>query len=268
MAYRRRNPRVRKMKKIMRKGKAKGMLAMIRQVASKVLIRKAETKYVANQPYVDTPVTGTLTAPTGFLPCLPMLGSGSESYQRNGSRISNVRGRTIFTFWLDNTTQSANCDNISVKIFTVESKQIKAAAQLPYLPPNKLLDNGDGTTTDWSNPTAGFPLQYDQLPISNENYRGKTKTLRLVKNTGGPNAIGGNVVSPNTYGRIMVKYVYHWRRKSNLVYDGLAPSVVAGFPTNWCPLFGVVAYLNDSSAKLADNTVYMNVRNEMYFKDV
>lgn len=268
MAYRKRNPRVRKLKKIMRKGKAKGMLAMMKQVASKVLLRKAETKYVAYQRFTNASVSGTLDIPGDLHDCLPPLLVGTESYQRTGSRISNMRGRTIFTFWLDNLTQSPNCNNVSVKIFFLNSKQTKSSSQAQLLPSGILLDNGDGTSTDWSNPVPGQPLLYNQLPISNENFSGRTKTIRLIKNTGGPNAVGGNVVNPNTYGRVMATYVYNWSRKSAAAYENNITNAALAYPTNFAPLFGVVAYLNDSSAKLADKTVFMDVRNEMYFKDV
>lgn len=268
MAYRKRNPRVRKMKKILRKGKAKGMLAMMKQVASQVLIRKAETKYVAKQLFQNASVSGTLDIPGDLHVCLPPLLVGTESYQRTGSRISNIRGRTIFTFWLDSATQSANCNNISVKIFFLNSKQTKSSSQAQLLPSNILLDNGDGTSTDWSSALPGAPLLYNQLPISNENFSGRTKTIRLVKNIGQPNAVGGNVVDPNTYGRVMVTYVYNWSRKSAAAYENNITNAALAFPTNYAPLFGVVAFTNDSSIALADNTVYMDVRNEMYFKDV
>lgn len=262
--YRKRNPKVHKMKKIMRKGKAKGMLAMIRQVASKVLQRKAETKYVAQALITDTVVPNTIISNL-LLTTLPRLDAGVQSNQRTGARISNIRGRTIFTFWIDN-AQSPNCNNIFVKLFFLQSKQIKDYTKAGSLTPGTLLDNGDGTTTDWSNPVAGFPFQYNQMPISNENFRGRTKTLRLVKNTGEPNAIGGDVVSPNTYGKISCTYIHHWYRKAPAIYENGTGSG-SQFPTNFAPLWSVVAFQADSSHK-SDGEVYMTVRNEMYFKDV
>jgi len=99
--------------KLAKKGKKTGMLAMMKRVAKQVLNRKSETKYVASQLYTDANVPSTLDIPGDLNTNLPPLLAGIESYQRNGSRISNVRGRTIYTFWLDNGTQSANNDIIS-----------------------------------------------------------------------------------------------------------------------------------------------------------
>lgn len=266
MARRGRNPRVRKMKKIMRKSKAKGMLAMMKQVASQVVLRKAETKYVAQQLFTNASVSSTLDIPGDLFTCLPKCVTGIQSFQRNGARISNLRGRTIFTFWLDS-TDGANCNNIAVKIYFLNPKQTKSFPQAQSLPSGILLDNGDGTSTDWSNPTPGAPLLYNQLPISNENFSGRTKTIRLIKNTGQPNAVGGGVVSPNTYGRVSATYVYNWARKAPAIYENDLVSAIA-YPTNYSPLFGLVTYAVDSSIAVATNTVFMDVRNEMYFKDV
>jgi len=106
------------------------------------------------------------------------------------------------------------------------------------------------------------------MPISNENFIGRTKTLKLVKNVGGPNAIGGDVVSPNTYGRVSATYIHHWHKKERVTYENNVTNPALAYPTNFCPLWGVVAFSADSSQKLGENTIFMDVRNEMYFKDI
>lgn len=254
--------------KLAKKGKKTGMVAMMKRVAKQVLNRKSETKYVARQLFQNQSVPGTLDIPGDLHTCLPPLVTGVESYQRNGARISNVRGRTIYTFWIDNVTQSANCANYFIKLFFLTSKQTKSWAQSQLLTGPALLDNGDGTSTDWSTSAPGAPFLYNQLPISNENFIGRTKTLKLIKNTGSPNAIGGNVVDPNTYGRISATYVHTWSKKERVTYENNVTNPALAYPTNFSPLWGVVAFSADSSVTLADNTIFMDVRNEMYFKDI
>ena len=214
----------------------KSLVKVVKGIVSKA----SETKYVSSAAVVDVAVPSTLSTAGGLdlRPAIPKLVEGTGDFQRIGAKVNNVRGACHFQFWID-MGQSAACENLRVKIFMLSSKQIRAYSQLASLPGGNLLDNGDGSTTDWSTATPGAPLQYALQRLTAESWRGKTKTISLIKNIGNPNGAATNVVQPNTYGKVLVSYTWRWKHKGNLQYTSLASD---NYPTNWAPLFGVVGY--------------------------
>lgn len=239
----------------------KGTVAMMRKIAAEVINKKSETKYVA-QALPGTNVYSSLTTPAGLFPLMPTLQCGTESFQRIGARIENLRIKTTFTIWLDNENNQTQNNNVFVRLYFLRSKKVKNWNQVNLLPAGTLLDQGDGTTTDWTIP--GVAVQYAQMPISNENWIGRHKTVRLIKNTGQPNGVNG---APNTDGRPSATVVHYTNRKAPVSYENLIAAPGLAYPTNFCPLFGFVAWSSEFGSTINNTQIQMQVRNEMYFKD-
>lgn len=239
----------------------KSLVKVVKGIVSKA----AETKYVSQLAISDKAVSNTLTTTAGgnLVKAMPTLAEGTADFQRVGAKVNNVRGACHFQFWIDK-DQSTTCENLRVKIFMLSSRQIRAYSQLSSLPGSNLLDNGDGSTTDWSVGIPGAPLHYALQRLTKESWRGKTKTISLIKNIGNPNGPATNVVQPNTYGKVLVTYTWRWKHKGNLQYTSLASD---NYPTNFAPLFGVVGYTADSSTDLPVNSIFYNMRTEMFYKD-
>jgi len=243
----------------------KGQVAMMRKIAAEVINKKSETKYVAQQlGDFGGIVNSVLQTPAQLFPMIPTLQCGTESFQRVGARIENLRIKTTFTIWLDNNGNQVQNNNVFVRLYFLRSKKVKNWNQVGLLPANTLLDQGDGTTTDWNNPAPGQVVQYSQMPISNENWIGRHKTVRLIKNTGQPNGVNG---TPNTDGRPSATVVHYTNRKAPVSYENLIANPGLAYPTNFCPLFGVVAWSSEFGSQIRTDQIQMVVRNEMYFKD-
>jgi len=240
----------------------KGQVAMMRKIAKEVINQKSETKYVAQSLDVGGIVNSSLTTPAGLFPMIPTLLCGTESFQRVGARIENLRIKTTFTIWLDNNGNQAQNNNVFVRLYFLRSKKVKNWNQVNLLPAGTLLDQGDGTMTDWNNPALS--VNYAQMPISNENWIGRHKTVRLIKNTGQPNGVNG---TPNTDGRPSATVVHYTNRKAPVSYENLIANPGLAYPTNFCPLFGIVAWSSEFGSLIRTDQLQIVVRNEMYFKD-
>jgi len=240
----------------------KGTVAMMRKIAAEVINKKSETKYVAQSLDVGGIVNSSLTTPAGLFPMIPTLQCGTESFQRVGARIENLRIKTTFTIWLDNNGNQAQNNNVFVRLYFLRSKKVKNWNQVNLLPAGTLLDQGDGTTTDWNNPALS--VNYAQMPVSNENWIGRHKTVRLIKNTGQPNGVNG---TPNTDGRPSATVVHYTNRKAPVSYENLIANPGLAYPTNFCPLFGFVAWSSEFGSLIRTDQIQIVVRNEMYFKD-
>lgn len=241
----------------------KGTVAMMRKIAKEVINQKSETKYVAQALYGSgSTVQPSLSTPADLFPLMPRLLVGTESFQRVGARIENLRIKTTFTFWLDNNENQVQNNNIFVRVYFLRSKQVKSIPQTNLLGAGTLLDQGDGTVTDWTNPALA--RTYAQMPISNENWIGRHKTVRLIKNTGQPNGVNG---TPNTDGRPSATLVHYTNRKAPVSYENLVVNPALAYPTNFAPVFGVVCWSSEFGSTVRVGQVNMEVRNEMYFKD-
>jgi len=223
-----------------------------------VVNKKEETKYVSEQ-YDLRDVSNTLLVPSGLNSILPPLSQGTQSNERIGQKIGSASGKIDFTFILnpgkgsDNTTSH----DVKVRVFMLKSKQAKSMTTVPGIAGGTLLDQGDQTTTDWL--SALNPLQYEQMPLSKEDFTGSSKVIRLRKNFGLAN--GGTESSVLTYGQISGRCSLSWKHPSGIMYNDANTS----YPSNYAPLWAYVAYNADGSTFNGQVQVY--ARSHMWFKD-
>jgi len=228
------------------------------RIVKGIVIRQAETKYVADRfDLVD--VSDNLIVPTGLYGALPSLGQGVKSNQRIGQKINASHGRVDLSFWLNPGTGSENTasQDVKIKLFMLRPKHITSQSLVPQLENDTLLDFGDQTTTDWK-PLSYTAKELNQMPLSKEDFTGRTHTIHLRRNFGQAN--GGTEAGVLTYGQIGVDYSFTWKHKGNLLYDDKSD-----VPTNYCPLFGFVAYNNDDSKY--NGQVQCRITQHMWFKD-
>jgi len=225
-----------------------------------VVSRSEETKYVAEGvDIVD--VSGYLAVPSGLKGCIPPLEQGTKSNERIGQKISYVKGRVDFAFWLNPGTGSENTasQDVKIKLFFLKSKSIRAQDQIPNLQAGTLLDYGDQTSTDWR-PSSYPAFELNQMPLSKEDFSGKTVTLHLRRNFGQAN--GGTESGVLTYGAIGATHSHSWKHSGSLLYDDGNESTI---PTNFAPLYAFVAYNADNSKYTGQ--VQCIVRKHMWYKD-
>jgi len=226
-----------------------------------VVTRKAETKYVAKDFGINV-VPSTLLVPSNLQPVLPGVAIGTASSQRVGQKITNVHGRVDFHFYFaPNTDGETPNGDVIVKIFKLTSKQAKAYPQIATLSNNTLLDNGNSTSTDWVSGPSSFALA--AMPLSKEDFAGSVATIRIVKNPGPLNGAATLGLPAATQKCGAANYSYSWSHKGTLMYDDLGGAVV---PTNYAPVFGVVAYCVDSLGYPGNVQYY--TRSHMWYKDV
>lgn len=227
-----------------------------------IVNKKEETKYVAFQP--QPPATGviaTITTPANLVQYLPPVVQGIQSNQRIGTKISNVKGRVDFQFFVIGAPGvQFPTEDMIIRIYKLSAKAVKSYSQMAGLTAATLLDNGNQTTTDWS--AAGQAIYYSQLPLSHEDFTGSFHEIRLRKNQGQPTNDLGPGQAPNTYGYPSKKYSFTWKHKGNLLYDDTGVNT----PTNYAPLYAVVGYNPDNTP--FSGLCQYTTRSHMWYKDV
>ena len=237
---------------------------------------KAETKYAVSDrggSFVYTPVYGEIAigpfvgSTQNLYPAMPEIGTGVESNQRIGQKISNVKVRTHFNFtWsTDNTNTGSFASNAYyVRVYALKSRQVKYGPLVNSLTPGTLLDLGTAQTTDW-NPTAYTAPQLGMMPISRENFTGHYKTFLMVKNQGLINQDATQGVTPNLGTHQFVNHTEEWTHSGNCLYDDQRL-----FPSNFAPFYTFVAW--DATLPLSiparnPTPIVVNVRTEVFYKD-
>jgi len=261
MAFYRRFSRKSSMSKPKSKSKSKSRRSTKKTTFAKKVLRVVhsheETKYVAEGADLGE-AKDTLQCPTDLDTMIPALGQGTQSNERIGSKIQDVRGRVDFYFVLNPGTTSENTQSqdVIIKMFILKSKQVKSFNQVSSIPTKSLLDVGDDTTTDWD--PASEALNLTNMPLARENFMGRVKYIHLRKNFGQAN--GGTESSVLTYGQIYGRCSIPWKH-AGMIYDN-ANSLQ---PTNYFPIYAFVAYNADGSTFNGQVQVYR--RKHMWFKD-
>lgn len=230
-----------------------------------VLDRQSETKYSATQILDNFIVPYTLGPATTWFPCTAQVLQGTgQSNQRVGERIKPVKIKVDFTFSYDET--SAQSHDYRVKLFVLRPKTYNSFAPMVASGfTGQFLDNGDQTSADWD------PLNQhisDSKPVDNEFFNTiLIKRFKLIKN---PATIEGTIPgagnNPNTSRSSVVRYsmnLFGKALKKHLSYSG----ALAPYPTNYNPIFGMVAYAADGSTPQIVSPIKASVRLHMYFKD-
>jgi len=266
------------MAKGQRKQARKSLTENQKKEVIKLVHGAGETKYVVSDTIgqkVNDPVGTQINLPLSLNNPVPFLKQGVQNHQRVGTKVTNVRGRTHFSFSLAHEVVSSA--NWGVKIFMLTSKQAKSynvltaitTAPASNFTTGTLLDVGNQTTTDWVSATYNV-VQMSMMPLSHEDWRGKTKTIKLSKNSGAMNNDASTPPpSPNS-GHFATNYQFTWNWKhKTLLYDDATAG--ADLPTNFAPAYVLVAFPYDgydiNVGPILNSPVRVNVRNEMYYKD-
>jgi len=253
----------------------------VKAIAKTQAYKAQETKYVA-QPYSTgsglyaSDITNQLISQVkigdnNYLqPALPDLIGGYTSERIIGSKCHLVSGHTNFLFTLP--YNSTPTRNITVVLFCLESRRIRSTDLCTNLPANDLLRKGTNLTCDWSPSSSPYTPLLAMLPANKLAYKvHHIKHFKLAKNAGTMN--GDSSTPPpapnNSRYASQHKFTWNWGRHMELKYDEL-PSDSNKFPTNFAPLWGVVAYYEDGTS-LGDVgsplPVSITATNHMYFKD-
>jgi len=271
---------------------SKSLTKLQKQEVKKLVAEPMETKYVAAptqvliggvlQPVtgysVNTTITsgGPATSAWSLIPSLPQATSGvvgtpvSTGSQRTGNKVAGVSFKNDFQFYI-NTGLAGNVTvDATVKLFICRAKQIKSNYNLTSLSAGTLLDQGDGTSIDWTIPTGpNDALLNAMLPINKEAFTVlKSYTFRIAKNqeaASGGVGLGG---SPNMDSAHARTISYTHKHPSSLLYldDNVTPAGVPDLPTNFNYFAFCVVY-ESQAGSLPANSILCNSRSHMWFKD-
>jgi len=294
MAYRNRRLRRRSNRKPSAKRALKSssptLYKAVKQIAKKQALAVQETKYISTYSNPTSPINqvwnGLISKVTAgnyqyLQPAMPSMSQGANSANMVGQKIRLVNGYTKFHFsFTTDTTDNYNYDFI-IRLFLLNSKNVKnMQSSLNGLPGKNLLRTGQSTQCDFDPQTAitTDPSLLAMLPMNHLNWTGKSVTFRLTKNAGSTSynpsitpAVVGDV--PNLASRTnYCDYTWNWTDgKKDTVLDYGNSFITPDFPTNYCPLWGVVAYYPNGNPVTADNNIQFPIRiihtSHMWFKD-
>jgi len=235
----------------------------------KIIRRNLETKYVretiASEP-ATTLWNSTISGTADWYRCLPLVGRGVQSHQRDGDHIQPTSLTMNWSFRF--ATEDENTRDIFVVLYVLHSKSVKdyltnnagGALSANF---NQYLDNGNDTTTYF----AGTWVD-SQKPINKENFTLlHKKVIPLIKGSGVPNGSG---VVPSARGMythersVRATCSYTIKNLPTLLYS----DVSLARPSNYAPVWAVGYYYGDGTA--ADTgTGILDVAMDahLYFKD-
>lgn len=237
-----------------------------------------EIKYVAQQ---DDPTTLTLGIATSYASgnlheMVPQVTQGVGEHQRIGDRITPVRAKVHFTFWMRNSL-SHNVDvpcNVEIILMCLKVKGASNQTALTNFPAGTLLRTGNGNNNDPTGSATNILQVNNVQPVNPDNFTLLRKyRIRLIKNFGvqnwadtSPPVSEATEASPNiSSSHSIVKRTFSWKPPT-LKYDNGTSTL----PTNHYPIWLAWATTSDGSALPADangNLCQVGVRYEMYFRD-
>lgn len=246
----------------------------------KILIEpEIETKYNAALIVKNVqvqPLIASTTAGIGagsLQPLLMPIVQGLQNNQRIGLRIHPTHCRVTGRIWIAQSTEAVlPTTDVTVKVWFLSSKRVKAYDQGGSLQSGALLDNGDQTVTDWSSATPYDPFYYDYKRIATDEFTTHSvKHYRLMKNQGTTNGDAGpgqspNIASPSTP---MIKFTETVKLPHSLQYEN-SSLFTSNQPTNAYPLIGMVAYNTDGSVwkqVTGSNNILCDIHTELFYKD-
>lgn len=238
----------------------------------KVIKGDAQTKYVNEACRVPNSVfnlstyttfTSGITGTGEIYACLPRTSQGSDDHQRVGDVIQPLSCTVHMDITCAATTYPLDR---TIHVFMLTSKSVKALDNFTSIPITQLLDQGDGTNTnfDGTSFTSMLPVNHKEFTIL------KHRKFRLVKAFGQPSNGTTAVTAGTTDGVITPAAHYHHLRfkvkvPKKFTYDS-APS---RYPTNYAPFF-VVGWTQNTPVDAASSIRDINVlaRCEMRYKDM
>lgn len=278
---------------------SKPLYKAVKAIAKNEAMKAQETKFLSANTGNAQQVTNTLISKVGgglqYLNiAIPPLYQGATSSDVIGQKCTLVGGRTQFHFNFIRGA-SENTDLV-VKLFCLYSKAIKCGNQATSLPTGDLLRIGQNAQSDWdpNGVLSTTPIYLDarkinQWILNDLAWTGKVHTFRFTKNRGSMNydsqitpEVVGDVpnISPglNTH-----EFIWNWgadHKGKVLKYDQ-TPNTF-NFPSNFCPMWGVVAYFPDGTPNYTNPTqpepplpplgvttvpVEVTVTNQLFYKD-
>ena len=243
---------------------SKPLAALVKNIVKGV----AETKYVAFSILDQTSnvITYTINNAAAWYPVVPPLAIGNGSFQRIGEKVTGIRGRTDFRFMLnDFGSAGITSQDIYVRIYYGSYKPIKQQVLLGAIDPMSLLDQGDGTTIAWD-PMIENPSMMACMPTQKEVWTLKHKTFKLAKNQGTLTS-GVAIEAPNVR-KENYNFSWSWKHKAPLLYPSGGATAVQHQPTNFCPIFAMVAFTATGEALSANPSISATIRSHMWYKDV
>lgn len=256
--------------KMLRKtASAKGGKSTFAKKVLAVVARKEETKYVANlcvEPggtiQIGIPIASAVVTPANLIGLLPVLTQGVGENQRIGDRVSPVRARTTFTYYLSNTP---NMFDVTMNLLILTVKGAQTAAAVAATPAASLLKVGNGGNADPNDPNQTnmlsivnhYPVNTDQYTLCKWYKRRFAKGAGAINGAPGAAAEAGQIA--NNKSQQVIKYTW---KPPTLKYDVAANNL----PTNHYPVFITWATANDGSA-LQGTVLNYSARSELWFKD-
>jgi len=268
---------------------SKSLTKLQKQEVKKLVAQPLETKYIAAPTKVL--IAGVLSDVTGYSvsttitsggsaisawSLIPSLSQGISSTvgtvvtggnQRVGNKVAAVTFKNDFQFYINTGLANNVTVDATVKLFICRAKQIRSNYNLTGLSPGTFLDNGDGTSIDWTIPTGpNDALLNAMLPVNKEAFTVlKAYTFRIAKNQEAASG-GVGVASPNMDSAHARTISYTHKHPSSLVY--LDDNVAGTFdlPTNFNYFAFAVVY-ESQAGTLPANAILCNARNHMWFKD-
>ncbi len=259
----------------------KAVKAVAKAEASKLI----ETKYLTYIPKIsgiyNPNISNTLTSQyvgtssasnnlTYLQDVLPFIPRGDQSNEIIGSRINLISGKTDFLISFKD--DDVKTRNLIVKLFCLESRKVRCYSEMNLLPPQSLLRLGNDTTADWTPSAIAYNPINDMFAVNKASFKiHHVKTFHMSKNAGGMNDDASTPPPTPNVGRQFHKFTWHWGREMVLKYDdNPLTSGFSEYPTNFAPVFGIVAYHTDGKAVGSDGgpmPVVLTTVNHMYYKD-
>jgi len=253
---------------------------LMTQLVDKVLTRELETKYVAQDIFLNSYVLGTIDgayANNRFQCLIPAIGQGVTSESRIGQKLTPVKLRVHVQYYFDNTYGACLDVLLRQSVITLKSWKSNAALTngVQVSIASKLIDNGDGTTSAISGGSDYTQLTYPYVKEMVTKLKGD-KIIRLAKNAGFYQQSGLTTgTDPHESRTGIVRLSFDVNCPPSLIYE----SNTANFPTNFNPLYAVTGALVSNGAQYtsalgtissgtpATPIVRMSVRTEFWFKD-
>lgn len=266
-------------RKSTRKAAAKSLTPLQKKEVKILTAPQVETKYIASlivknvsvQPLLSSVITGVVGG--GLQPLLMPITQGIQNNQRVGLRIHPTHCKVTGRIWLAQSQEAQfPTSDVTVKVWFLSSKRVKAYDQRASLPASALLDNGDQTTVDWASATPYDQFYSDYLRIATDEFTTHSVNhYRLMKNQGATNADLGAGQSPNISqpSTTMIKFTQVIALPTSLQFEN-SGVFTSNQPTNAMPLMGIVAYNTDGSVYRpvdSANSVVCDVFTELFYKD-
>lgn len=241
------------------------------QAVTTVIKRKQETKFVSDALFNNSASPTTLQTFVGFngqiastsemYACIPRLTQGAGDHQRIGNQIQptslTVKGLVSLQ------SRSAESAHAVVDIYFLTSKQVKTELLYASTLITKLLNNGDGTNTDYDGTTyhAEKPINTSEFTLL------KHKRIILDKSSDSPNSYADLTGAASS---VIKSYSKHFNVKipmpKSLTYQTDANTT----PASYYP-FMVIGWNfgdnNGGSFPALPGMVNLQAQSFMYYKD-